>query len=513
MRYLSCIIAVLSFCGTSQASNVLSFDGIDDYIEVLDAPELSSSGGSSLTVETWVFLSGESVGISSSIITKYLHWNSKDWGLFVDAQGRLAFQTELSGNWFVFSSRTVTFNRWNHCAFVFDNDNDMLKLYLNGTLTGSRAISYDLPDTNAVVWIGGPGPFYFSRLAHEPGFQMFAGYLNEIRIWNVARTGNDIFNHMLPDNITGSEDGLVAYWSFNEGVGQTAYDSTFYGRDVQLGSTIGIDENDPTWTHPSVISPQDNENVMAGSIYNIQWLTAATIVMVRIDLSDNNGADWHEIVTTENTGSYDWVVPFVESEECLIRISDASNHAETYTSDAVFTIYRCRNEMIADLDNDCKVNLQDYALFAQEWLECGNEYDGSCEIDLPKYQGTDLLAEYELGNWTDLSLKGQWIKQEHAFRIMPSPGGGPDFGWSYSLPIGVDSFRVIKRFKMSDIGAIQVVFTETPAIVEGYGVLLSYKWYAGLSIGDLSSRSGMATVALPELSSDHWKKRARTRRI
>lgn len=251
-------------------------------------------------------------------------------------------------------------------------------------------------------------------------------------------------------------------------------------------------------------APNAGDELLAGSTFPIQWETLLDINNVLIEYSLNDGTGWYEIATIENTGSYDWVVPFVESEECLIRISDASNPSESYTSDAVFTIYRCRNEMIADLDNDCNVNLQDFALFAQEWLECGNGYDGSCDIDLSKYEGTDLLAEYELGNWTDLSLKGEWVKQEHAFRIMPSPGGGSDFGWSYPLPVGVDTCRVIKRFKMSDIGAIQVVFTENPAIVEGHGVLLSYKWYPGLSVGDLTSRNDMTTVALPELSPDHW---------
>jgi hypothetical protein len=46
---------------------------------------------------------------------------------------------------------------------------------------------------------------------------------------------------------TGSEAGLVAYWSFNEGEGQTAYDFVG-GNDGYLGSDWeNPDDNDPAW--------------------------------------------------------------------------------------------------------------------------------------------------------------------------------------------------------------------------------------------------------------------------
>jgi len=42
--------------------------------------------------------------------------------------------------------------------------------------------------------------------------------------------------------------GLVGYWSFDEGIGQTAYDASNYSNDGTLGSTSGVDTNDPKWT-------------------------------------------------------------------------------------------------------------------------------------------------------------------------------------------------------------------------------------------------------------------------
>ena len=223
----------------------LKFDGINDYVEISDAPELSGYGNS-LTFEAWIVPTD--ISHASTIISKYLHWNTKDWGMFIDTNGLLGFQRESGpgpggGNWFVYSSVPVSLNNWNHTCFVFDNSNDILNLYLNGIFVGSRNVTVDLPDTTAPVWIGGDGPFYFSRY----GTGMFSGYIDDVRIWNVARTNEEIFNNMLSGSVTGNENGLVAYWNFNEGSGQELYDYTHYSRNTFLGSTTGHDENDPTW--------------------------------------------------------------------------------------------------------------------------------------------------------------------------------------------------------------------------------------------------------------------------
>ncbi|MFA5772563.1 MAG: PKD domain-containing protein [Thermoplasmata archaeon] len=46
---------------------------------------------------------------------------------------------------------------------------------------------------------------------------------------------------------TGQTTGLVAYWSFDEGSGQTASDSSGNGNAGTLGSSSGSDSSDPTW--------------------------------------------------------------------------------------------------------------------------------------------------------------------------------------------------------------------------------------------------------------------------
>ena len=55
--------------------------------------------------------------------------------------------------------------------------------------------------------------------------ESFNGIIDEVRIWNVARTQQEIQQYM-HQQLTGTEPGLVGYWQFNEGTGNTAYDKT-----------------------------------------------------------------------------------------------------------------------------------------------------------------------------------------------------------------------------------------------------------------------------------------------
>jgi len=79
----------------------------------------------------------------------------------------------------------------------------------------------------------------------------------------------------------------------------------------------------------------------------------------------------------DNTGSYDWLVPAVDSNQCLLRISGAPyRRGVSDTSGAPFTIYICKPNY--DLNGDCFVDLRDLGLLTSEWLRCGNPFDPNC---------------------------------------------------------------------------------------------------------------------------------------
>jgi hypothetical protein len=69
--------------------------------------------------------------------------------------------------------------------------------------------------------------------------EYFPGQLDEIRLWNVARTQQQMQNYMHRP-LTGMDTGLVAYWRFDDGSGSTLSDASVNGN---TGTLV----NNPTW--------------------------------------------------------------------------------------------------------------------------------------------------------------------------------------------------------------------------------------------------------------------------
>ena len=134
-------------------------------------------------------------------------------------------------------------NEWTHIAWVWDGGSadGNVKIYQNGTLSGTfnaninpRSKSgYTNPDDQLPAGDHWP-------LAIGEGLHGFApnnylngqvkmqgvpwlGNISEMRIWNIARTADDIANNNRK-RLSGSEPGLVSYYKFSEGSGDTAKD-------------------------------------------------------------------------------------------------------------------------------------------------------------------------------------------------------------------------------------------------------------------------------------------------
>lgn len=102
----------------------------------------------------------------------------------------------------------IDLNKTYHLAMVYDGST--LKFYRNGYLMSQVAATGNLYQNNWQTRIG----FYENQVYNEN----FIGYINEVKIWNVARTQNEIQNSMIsiPFSSPASQTGLLAYYSFND---------------------------------------------------------------------------------------------------------------------------------------------------------------------------------------------------------------------------------------------------------------------------------------------------------
>jgi hypothetical protein len=124
-----------------------------------------------------------------------------------------------------------------------------------------------------------------------------------------------------------------------------------------------------------LLSPNGGETFIAGKTHTVVWDSTGAVRSIQVDYSTNNGSSWQEAYPANygNTGSYQWTLPAVDSNQCLVRITDRNFGTATDTSNTIFTIFRC--QLKGDLNGDCYVDLEDFAILSNEWLDCGNPFD------------------------------------------------------------------------------------------------------------------------------------------
>ena len=106
-------------------------------------------------------------------------------------------------------------------------DKTTLSFYVDGMPDGSSPAtltpsSFGNGTWSAGAWLGSGWYVGNSGNISRP----FSGALDEVRIWNIARSGREIAENANRE-LTGSEAGLVNYWRFNEGTGNLANDTAF----------------------------------------------------------------------------------------------------------------------------------------------------------------------------------------------------------------------------------------------------------------------------------------------
>ena len=197
----------------------LRFDGNHDYIQIPDSPELTPSTNQ-LTIEAWVKSLIDST--TQVIISKYDSNSGSEnlsWGLAWLNTGQIRFgvyQSMYIYNTVDTDSSYLKIGEWNHIAATFDLQSQETHIYVNGidvqlTLAqGSSNISH-ISDNNVPVLIGA-----ISTLTDGGLIQFWQGNIDEIRIWNIVRSQNQIQSTM-NDTLSSAyysipDSGLVAYW-------------------------------------------------------------------------------------------------------------------------------------------------------------------------------------------------------------------------------------------------------------------------------------------------------------
>ena len=225
------------------AGNALYFDGTDDYLSVTGFSMTTQA----LTVEAWVSISWYPVYPAYG---KIMDFGGPTPG------GRFTLQSTPTGVNFsidgggpppvapdAYVEAPLILSTWHHVAGTWESSG-IMHLYVDGILvdTGTYAVSQLTIASGNSSYIG---KRYTTYSGDDGAVDCFAGAIDELRVWNVVRTPEQIaadYNQQ----VAGNTQGLVSYWHFDEGAGVVTGDSTGHGWSAILGGD-GSGSDLPIW--------------------------------------------------------------------------------------------------------------------------------------------------------------------------------------------------------------------------------------------------------------------------
>ncbi|MBT5855167.1 LamG domain-containing protein [bacterium] len=178
--------------------NALSLDGVDDNILI---PSLHAN--LTYTVSAWVNINHTDTDEEYSTLFDYGNLpalgidasNPSSWIIYDD-------NNEPDGEALVAPvNHSEQIDQWVHLTFVYGETE--FKLYIDGIEIQST--------TNTAVTLNTSGGLSIGSLIATGEY--VTGLIDDVAIWNVAKTPAEIL--ALKDTMTGTEDGLVAFYNFD----------------------------------------------------------------------------------------------------------------------------------------------------------------------------------------------------------------------------------------------------------------------------------------------------------
>ncbi len=279
-KNLLVFITFITLAASAQTNYAINFNGSNQYASI-GSP---LSNNTSYTKEAWVY-STDGTG-SRNIISSNAAPFWLNGGILTAGHG---------GQYYLITDPTVfPLNVWVHVALTYDAATTTMRLYRDGNLVNSN-MSVSSNYANEPIYIG----------SHNAGSSLFKGSIDEVRIWNLARTQAQIKENLYKGPVA-TASGLVSYYKFNEGAGSTATNFT--------GGLNGNLQNSPSWVASPVMHSANalnldgvNDQVILPKIVNSDftveyWMKTTQTAM--------GGGQWYSgngIVDAEMPGgTNDW---------------------------------------------------------------------------------------------------------------------------------------------------------------------------------------------------------------
>ena len=229
---------------TSAFNNAISMNGTNQWINL--NTNVTNLNNASFTLEAWIKTTSGSEGIIVSNNSN-TSWEAGERAFFINDIGQPTFSGFNNGS--MTSSMEVDDGMWHHVAVVWDYSipPGIGKIYVDGfDRTASMNYAASASANTGTFKIGRPN----YSATEAPSF--FDGDIDEVRVWNIARTDLDVRMGMV-NPVASNSTGLLSYFKFNETSGATVLNAS---NNLANGSFVNspqrVDVNTYLWNPSGV---------------------------------------------------------------------------------------------------------------------------------------------------------------------------------------------------------------------------------------------------------------------
>lgn len=351
----------------------LDFDGIDDRIDCGNNPSIQITGYE-ITMEAWVYPTFWKANPYEGCVINKESSSGGDNGymLRIGDNGKINFNIGSNGwNELTTDMNTLQLNTWQHVAATYDGSN--MTIYKDGIAVISSSFSGTIGNSVNNLIIGDWATLTW-------GTRNFPGKIDEVKIWNVAKSQNEIQSGMNTE-LCSLPNNLVAYYNFEEGIADgtntglsTLIDQTTNGNNGILSNFL-LSSSSSNWTQGIGLTPQVDTSLSFGAPYGTT------------------------IISNQSGASYQWI-------DCsnFTNIAGATDSSYTPTSNGSYAVIITLDSCI--VTSNCTeintVNVNENQSFTSFYP---NPNKGSLFISLEKNTIQELTI-YDITGKKTLTIKG-----------------------------------------------------------------------------------------------------------
>ena len=228
----------------------VSFDGTDDMVSVPTSTDINRGIHQTLTISAWFLVDDATIDSRKQVIyeqgstTRGLNVYVFNGRLYAGGWNTPQAESNWGGN--SLSSNKIESGQWHHVALVLNGGPSVAPRALTAYLDGARISRRQ----GSQLWSHGGG----IGIGHVKGTTLFhdgtvgstdglAGMIDDVRVYNRALPAAEVADLAAAVPQVHPDTAWVGYWSFDEGAGATAADTSPRGTDhsaALVGDTAWI---------------------------------------------------------------------------------------------------------------------------------------------------------------------------------------------------------------------------------------------------------------------------------